>query len=94
MGANLAGPKNTPVLWPSVLTGIKCGFLFFFSFARRCLNACFCSCRELCMRPDRFSQHSSTQMQILGRETQRYCMRVDLGLLSDDLGSADMHQLQ
>lgn len=41
MGVNLAVPKNMPVLWPSVLTGISCGFLFSSLLARSNLGQSF-----------------------------------------------------
>lgn len=70
MGVSLTALRNTSVLWPSAFTGIRCGFLL------TCLSgdvweSHFYSCRELCMRPDRFSPCSSIQMQILGRGMQR-----------------------
>lgn len=41
MGVNLAAPRNPSVFWPSVLTGVRCGFLFSCLLARRCLRWLF-----------------------------------------------------
>lgn len=38
MDVNLTAPRNTLVLWPSVLTGIRCGFLFTCLLVRRYLR--------------------------------------------------------
>lgn len=38
---NLSAPRNTPLLWPSVLTGLRRGFLFFCLLARRHLRWLF-----------------------------------------------------
>lgn len=41
MGVSLASPRNMPVLWPLVFTGVRHGFPFYYLFARSCLRQLF-----------------------------------------------------